>query len=93
MNLKKENAWNMQIVIKYADKKIDSYILEQFNKEVVSFGRQPDNDIILDLDFISRIHGVFFMDAKYWNREYRNAMISMHIGRPIMGQRVVEREC
>ena len=56
----------MQIVIKYADKKIDSYILEQFNKEVVSFGRQPDNDIILDLDFISRIHGVFFMEDGTW---------------------------
>jgi cephalosporin-C deacetylase-like acetyl esterase len=29
-------------------------------------------------------------DPKYWNREYRNAMISMHIGRPIMGQRVLD---
>jgi cephalosporin-C deacetylase-like acetyl esterase len=29
-------------------------------------------------------------DAKYWNREYRNAMISMHIGKPIMGQRVID---
>lgn len=32
----------------------------------------------------------FYTDAKYWNREYRNAMISLHIGRPIMGQRVVD---
>lgn len=32
----------------------------------------------------------FYNDAKYWNREYRNAMISMHVGRPIMGQRVVD---
>lgn len=32
----------------------------------------------------------FYNDAKYWNREYRNAMISMHAGRPIMGQRVVD---
>lgn len=40
--------------------------MEQFNKEVVSFGRQPDNDIILDLDFISRIHGVFFMEDGTW---------------------------
>lgn len=32
----------------------------------------------------------FYSDTKYWNREYRNAMISMHIGRPIMGQRVVD---
>ena len=56
----------MQIVIKYADKKIDSYILEQFNKEVVSFGRQPDNDIVLDWNFVSRIHGVFFMEDGTW---------------------------
>jgi dienelactone hydrolase len=29
-------------------------------------------------------------DTKYWNREYRNAMISMHIGKPVMGQRVID---
>lgn len=29
-------------------------------------------------------------DTKYWNREYRNSMISMHIGKPIMGQRVLD---
>ncbi|HUT22912.1 MAG TPA: acetylxylan esterase, partial [Sumerlaeia bacterium] len=26
--------------------------------------------------------------AKYWNCEHRNAMIAMHIGRPLLGQRV-----
>lgn len=30
----------------------------------------------------------FYNDAKYWNFEYRNAMTSMHIGKPILGQRV-----
>ena len=29
-------------------------------------------------------------DSKYWNREYRNAMTSMHIGKPIVGQRVID---
>ena len=29
-------------------------------------------------------------DTKYWNKEYRNAMISMHAGRPVMGQRVTD---
>ena len=29
-------------------------------------------------------------DPKYWNKEYRYSMVSMHIGRPIMGQRVVD---
>lgn len=53
------------IVIYYGSQKIGSYNLEQFNKEVVSFGRQPDNDIILDLDFISRIHGVFLWKTEH----------------------------
>lgn len=29
-------------------------------------------------------------DPKYWNKEYRYSMVSMHIGKPIMGQRVVD---
>ena len=29
-------------------------------------------------------------DIKYWNREYRNAMISLHTGKSIVGQRVVD---
>lgn len=32
----------------------------------------------------------FYTDAKYWNREYRIAMTSMHAGRPLMGQRVTD---
>jgi hypothetical protein len=29
-----------------------------------------------------------YNDAKYWNFEYRNAMLAMHCGKPIVGQRV-----
>lgn len=29
-------------------------------------------------------------DAKYYNREYRNAMLALHIGMPIVGQRVTD---
>jgi len=29
-------------------------------------------------------------DTKYWNREYRNAMLSLHIGKPVVGQRVMD---
>jgi len=29
-------------------------------------------------------------DTKYWNREYRNSMICLHIGKPVMGQRVTD---
>ena len=44
----------------------------------------------LSLDSLMYSDPAFYTDAKYWNREYRNAMVSMHIGRPIMGQRVVD---
>lgn len=30
----------------------------------------------------------YFTDPKYWNQEYRTAMTSLHIGKPLMGQRV-----
>lgn len=32
----------------------------------------------------------FYNDAKYWNFEYRNAMTGMHMGKPILGQRVTD---
>ena len=54
------------IVIYYGNQKSESYNLEQFQKEVVSFGRQPDNDIVLDLEFVSRIHCVFYMEEGIW---------------------------
>ncbi len=38
----------MQITIYYGNQNLGSYDLEQFHKEVVSFGRQPDNDIVLN---------------------------------------------
>lgn len=56
----------MQIAIYYGDRNLGSYDLEQFHKEVISFGRQPDNDIVLDYDFISRVHGVFYQDNGSW---------------------------
>ena len=29
-------------------------------------------------------------DLKYWTKEYRNAMLSLHIGKPVIGQRVLD---
>ena len=52
----------MQITICYGNQNLGSYDLEQFHKEVVSFGRQPDNDIVLNYDFVSRVHGVFYKE-------------------------------
>ncbi|UOQ68925.1 alpha/beta hydrolase family protein [Hymenobacter volaticus] len=31
-------------------------------------------------------------DLKYWTKEYRNAMLGLHIGAPVMGQRVLDIE-
>jgi dienelactone hydrolase len=31
-----------------------------------------------------------FNDPKYYNREYRNAMLALHIGRPLLAQRLVD---
>lgn len=31
-----------------------------------------------------------FNDPKYYNKEYRNAMLALHIGRPMVGQRVTD---
>lgn len=31
-----------------------------------------------------------YNDAKYWNREYRTAMTALHIGKPLIGQRVAD---
>lgn len=36
--------------------------LESFGKDVVSFGKQPDNDIVLKSAYASRIHGCFYKE-------------------------------
>ncbi|MBE5954079.1 MAG: FHA domain-containing protein [Lachnospiraceae bacterium] len=40
--------------------------LNSFNKDVISFGRQPDCDIVLKSDTISRVHGAFYFDQGVW---------------------------
>ncbi len=40
-----------------------TYNIEAFQKKIVSFGRQPDNDIVLNYDFISRVHGVIYWEG------------------------------
>lgn len=36
--------------------------LDSFGKDVVSFGKQPDNDIVLKSAYASRIHGCFYKE-------------------------------
>ncbi len=58
---------------------------------VASYVNRGDILVLCDLrGFGETIDPAEWNDLKYWNREYRNAMISMHVGHPIMGQRVVD---
>lgn len=64
MNL--EKGINMQVIIYYGNQNLGLYDLEWFQKEVISFGRQSDNDIILNYEFISRVHGIFYKENGNW---------------------------
>ena len=43
-----------------------SYKLEDFGKDVISFGRSSENDIVLSSDKVSRNHGCFYMQNQAW---------------------------
>ena len=80
----------MQITICYGNQNLGSYDLEQFHKEVVSFGRQPDNDIVLNYDFVSRVHGVFYKENGIWNVQDLNSNNGVQFeGRKIAGTRQI----
>ncbi len=46
--------------------KVREIDLSSFGKDVVSFGRQSDCDIVLNTDTISRVHGAFYYDKGVW---------------------------
>lgn len=46
-----------------------NYNIEAFHKDVISFGRQSDNDIVLNKDYVSRIHGVIYRDNEGYHIE------------------------
>ncbi len=61
------------------------------NNDIAPYINSGDILILADLrGFGETVDALAMNDAKYWNREYRNAMLSMHIGKPIMGQRVID---
>lgn len=47
--------------------------LDSFHKDVVSFGRQSDNDIVLNHDFVSRVHGVIYREGQEYFIEDLNS--------------------
>ena len=52
----------MYIELRYGNQNIGHYDIDSFQKEVVSFGRQSDNDIVLNFDFVSRLHGALYAE-------------------------------
>jgi hypothetical protein len=58
---------------------------------VSNYVNQGDILVVADLrGYGETADPISLNDTKYWNLEYRNSMISMHIGKPIMGQRVID---
>ncbi|MEI6276300.1 MAG: acetylxylan esterase [Prolixibacteraceae bacterium] len=58
---------------------------------LISFVNQGDILVMADLrGYGETADPIVQNDVKYWSREYRNAMISLHIGQSIVGQRVVD---
>lgn len=42
------------------------YVLEDFNKDVIGFGRQTDSDIVFKSSYVSRLHGCIYRDNGGW---------------------------
>lgn len=85
-----ENVQPDSPVVLYLNEGGKDHILSDENT-VGSYINQNDILVLADLrGFGETADPLSLNDTKYWNREYRNAMISMHIGRPIMGQRVID---
>ena len=53
----------VRIITKNGTNEVD---LDNFNKEVVSFGRTSECDICLNEEYISRLHGCFYKENGAW---------------------------
>lgn len=60
------NGENMKITIYDGSKPPYDLDLNKFNKDVVSFGRQTDSDIVFFSQRVSRVHGCFFLENGEW---------------------------
>jgi len=68
-----------------------TYDLECFAKDVVSFGRSPECDIVIEKTYVSRVHGCFFKEKGKWfiqDLESVNGIIFE--GKKIQGKRVMD---
>lgn len=80
-----------------ADSPIEIHLHEQgkawFFNDLIKRDAVSDGKILIAADFrgIGELEDPYIYNyTKYWNKEYRIAVTSMHIGRPLMGQRVAD---
>tara|TARA_R110002050_G_scaffold184989_3_gene318808 strand:+ start:44543 stop:46528 length:1986 start_codon:yes stop_codon:yes gene_type:complete len=85
-----ENVDSKSNIVLYLNESGKSDILSNENL-IDSHINQGDILILADLrGFGETADPINLNDSKYWNWEYQNAMASLHIGKPIMGQRVID---
>ncbi len=57
----------MQVVVCDGNKEKRTISLESFGKDVISFGRHPESDIVLSSSAVSRVHGCFYLENGLWH--------------------------
>ena len=67
----------MKIDIYYNDK-YQVVDLDTFGKDVVSFGRGADCDIVINQNFVSRLHGCFYKENGNWFIQDMNSTNGIH---------------
>ncbi|MBE5932192.1 MAG: FHA domain-containing protein [Lachnospiraceae bacterium] len=67
------------MVIKIVEQgQIKNISLESFGKEFVSFGRNPECDIVLNSGFVSDVHGVFYIEDGQWKIQDMQSMFGIY---------------
>lgn len=66
---KQTTAENLQVTVFDANSSPKVLTLAEFNKSVISFGREQDNDIVLSSPLVSRKHGRFVRTIEGWRIE------------------------
>lgn len=57
----------MQVVVRDGKEELRTVNLDSFGKDVVSFGRHPESDIVLKSGTVSRVHGCFYLENGIWH--------------------------
>lgn len=57
----------MHVVVRDGKEELRTVNLESFGKDVVSFGRHPESDIVLKSGTVSRVHGCFYLENGIWH--------------------------